>query len=709
MGSGHTIPPPITPPDDRVRPAQRNDFEALVSEISARFLSLDLGQIDPAIDTTLSRLGAFLNVDRGSVSQLDETNEALIFTHYWSRDNEPPPSLRLDAANLMPFGLSRLMRGETHQFSSLDELPPDSPDREFLRSRGARSAVALPLIIDGKVIGTLGFSANVERTWDPTLLARLRLVADVLANALARTRLHAHLQQTMAERVRFETLIGDLAAQFVNLESDQVDGAIEDAQRRLCEALDLDRSALFEFNAEDWPVLTHFWTRPGCPELPAERGTATPMFPWVASRVRRGETVCISSIRDIPEDVPDRAHFKMIHARSNATLPLMAADRVIGALTFAALREERTWPDDTMRRLKLIAQVFANALARKRVELELRRTLEENARLRERLIAENGQLRHEVEERRGASEITGQSPAIRKLLDQIEQVAPTDATVLLLGETGTGKELIARAIHERSRRSQRAMVSVNCAAIPSALIESELFGREKGAYTGALARQIGRFELADGSMIFLDEVGELPAETQAKLLRVLQEREVERLGGARPIKINVRVIAATNRDIEHMVADGAFREDLYYRLNVFAIRVPPLRERPEDIPALVWTFVDQCARALGKRIETISKEQMLALQRYPWPGNVRELRNAVERAVIVSDSPRLFIEPPRATRTRLKRTMKLEDVEREHILTVLESTGWRIRGSGGAAEILGLKPSTLESRMAKLGLRRRRG
>jgi transcriptional regulator with GAF, ATPase, and Fis domain len=252
------------------------------------------------------------------------------------------------------------------------------------------------------------------------------------------------------------------------------------------------------------------------------------------------------------------------------------------------------------------------------------------------------------------------------------------------------------------------MVRVNCAAIPTALIESELFGREKGAYTGALARQTGRFEIADGSTIFLDEIGELPLEVQVKLLRVLQEREIERLGGTGPIKVDVRIVAATNRDLEQMVADGAFREDLYYRLNVFPIRVPPLRERPEDIPTLAWAFVDEFARALGKRIETIPKEQVIALQRYAWPGNVRELRNVIERAVIVSSGPRLVIEPPRARVVSARQAVRLDDVEREHVRTVLERTGWRIRGSGGAAELLGLKPSTLEGRMAKLGLRRPR-
>jgi len=238
------------------------------------------------------------------------------------------------------------------------------------------------------------------------------------------------------------------------------------------------------------------------------------------------------------------------------------------------------------------------------------------------------------------------------------------------------------------------------------LIESELFGREKGAYTGATTRQIGRFEVADDSTLFLDEVGELAGDLQVKLLRVLQERQIERLGSSRPIDINVRLIAASNRDLERAVADGTFREDLYYRLNVFPITVPPLRERPEDIPVLAWAFAVEFGKALGKRIESIPKEQVRALQRYAWPGNVRELRNVIERAVIVSTGPRLLVEPPRARLNATPRHVRLADLERAHIRAVLEEAGWRVRGSGGAAELLGLKPSTLEGRMAKLEISR---
>jgi transcriptional regulator with GAF, ATPase, and Fis domain len=303
--------------------------------------------------------------------------------------------------------------------------------------------------------------------------------------------------------------------------------------------------------------------------------------------------------------------------------------------------------------------------------------------------------------------VVGQSASIRRALTQVEQVAVTDSTVLLLGETGTGKELLATSIHELSARGNRTMVSVNCAAMPAALVESELFGREKGAFTGSLSRQVGRFELADGSTLFLDEVGDLPPETQAKLLRVLQEKQIERLGNPRPITVNVRVIAATNQDLEKAVREGKFREDLYYRLNVFPITVPPLRERREDIPLLVWAFVDEFAKTFNKNIESIDRENMDALQRYSWPGNIRELRNIVERAMIISTGPKLRIRlSTAAAPARAKGSSKMVDVEREHILSALEESGWRVRGPHGAAAKLGLKPTTLEARMAMLGVKR---
>jgi transcriptional regulator with GAF, ATPase, and Fis domain len=302
--------------------------------------------------------------------------------------------------------------------------------------------------------------------------------------------------------------------------------------------------------------------------------------------------------------------------------------------------------------------------------------------------------------------IVGKSAAIRRVLEQVHQVAATDATVLLLGETGTGKELFATEIHQQSARRGHAMVRVNCAAIPATLVESELFGREKGAFTDAATTQIGRFEMADRSTIFLDEIGDLPADVQVKLLRVLEERQIERLGSPKSIRVDTRIIAATHRNLEERIEGGSFREDLYYRLNVFPIQVPPLRHRVEDIPLLIWRFVGELSERFGKQIEEISRENMAALQAYSWPGNIRELRNAVERAMILAKTARLTIAVPRTTGVPGTQSTRLEDVEKAHIRSVLESVGWRIRGTNGAADRLGLRPTTLETRMAKLGIRR---
>jgi transcriptional regulator with GAF, ATPase, and Fis domain len=284
-------------------------------------------------------------------------------------------------------------------------------------------------------------------------------------------------------------------------------------------------------------------------------------------------------------------------------------------------------------------------------------------------------------------------------------VAPTSSTVLLLGETGVGKELFAQAIHDASPRRHQPMIRVSCAAIPPTLIESELFGHERGAFTNAVSRQIGRFEAASGSTLFLDEIGELPLEMQVKLLRVLQERTIERLGSHQSVKVDVRIVAATNRDLEKDVRHKTFREDLFYRLNVFPITIPPLREREEDIPALAWAFIEELSRTFGKRIEAIASQCLIDLQQYSWPGNVRELRNVIERALIVADTSTLAPTVPRTSLVACSST-RLVDIQTQHIRSVLDSCGWRIRGERGAAQQLGLPPTTLESRMARLGIRR---
>src|SRR6516164_3429549 len=332
-----------------------------------------------------------------------------------------------------------------------------------------------------------------------------------------------------------------------------------------------------------------------------------------------------------------------------------------------------------------------------------------------RLLEQNLYLQEEIKGSNNFEEIVGQSPALTAVLDNVRRVAVTDSTVLIMGETGTGKELIARAIHSNSPRKDKPLIKINCAALPAGLVESELFGHEKGAFTGAIARRVGRFELAHGGTIFLDEIGELPADAQAKLLRVLQEREFERVGGTAPINVDVHVLAATNRDLLKAVREKTFREDLYYRLSVFPVQLPPLRDRKEDIPPLALFLVNKFAARIGRRIDGVDKETMRRLVSYPWPGNVRELENVIERAVILAAGATLMIGPdvlPVNVGTMAydaqapEQPATLEANEREHILTVLGQTGWVVEGARGAAKILGLHPNTLRSRMKKLGIRR---
>jgi len=383
-------------------------------------------------------------------------------------------------------------------------------------------------------------------------------------------------------------------------------------------------------------------------------------------------------------------------------VPMITKRGTIGILSVTSLDADRYSEEGAELLVEVAKQVG--------LALENMRAYEEIANLKARLEQENLYLQEEIRTQHNFEEIIGQSPAITKVLKAVETVAPTDATVLLLGETGTGKEMIARALHNLSPRKDRALVRVNCAALPAGLIESELFGHEKGSFTGALARKIGRFELADGGTIFLDEIGDLPPDLQAKLLRVLQEGEFERVGSTSTLKVNARVIAATHRDLEKASQDGTFRPDLYYRLSVFPISIPPLRERKEDIPLLVKHFVMKYNGKIGKRVETIPEKTMNALHDYSWPGNVRELENVIERAVIVSMGSQLelgeWLPKPSVTQTGA-RMPRLEELDRDHIIKALELTAWRVSGERGAAKLLGLKPTTLDARMKKLGIRKK--
>jgi transcriptional regulator with GAF, ATPase, and Fis domain len=376
---------------------------------------------------------------------------------------------------------------------------------------------------------------------------------------------------------------------------------------------------------------------------------------------------------------------------------------VVHVICINAVQKERVWPEEFIPRLQLLGEIFVSAMERRKAEQALRESEEQ---LRNQLEKENIYLRDEVMLQREHEGVVSRSKTMKRVLAQVEQVAGTEAVVLLQGETGTGKGLLARTIHNLSQRKDRPLVTINCAVLPPTLIENELFGREKGAYTGAMTRMAGRFEAADRSTLFLDEIGELSLDLQTKLLRVLDEGRFERLGSTDSLKVDVRIIAATNRDLQKEVAAGKFRSDLYYRLSVFPIMIPPLRERPQDIAPLVWMFIKRFEKKAGKRIENIARKSMATLQHYHWPGNARELRNIVEHAMITCQGRTLHFRLPLPVSEEKPTSDKLVDVERVHILSVLKKTGWRISGKSGAAEFLDLKRTTLLSKMKKLGIQR---
>ena len=511
---------------------------------------------------------------------------------------------------------------------------------------------------------------------------------------------------SIEERLAFERLLAELSARFANVSSEDVETEIADALKQLIGFLGFDRSTFAEFTADGWISALCSVAADGVDPFPC--GPLPKVFTWYVNKVRSGETVVFRRPEDLPPEAHDLAeYFRKSGLQSHVGIPFSVGGRVVAGIGFAGFNTSRQWPEDLILRLRILGKVFAQALERRREEQKLATAMAEIKSLKDRLEKENVYLK-EVAQARLPQGLVSRSPRFNKVIEEISLVAPTGSTVLLLGETGTGKEVVAQVIHDLNGHKNRPMIKVNCAALPATLIEAELFGREKGAYTGALARQAGRFELADGSTLFLDEVGDLPLELQPKLLRVLQSGEFERVGGIQSIKVNVRVIAATNKNLSRAISQGEFREDLYYRLNVFPIEIPPLRERREDIPLLAWSFVKEFSKSMGKPIDRIAEELMAAMQAYPWPGNVRELRNVIERSMILDPGPTLHVALSRAAIRSLPSPFvgTLEEVERAQISKVLEECGWRIRGAGGAAAILDIKPTTLESRIKKLGLKR---
>ena len=505
-----------------------------------------------------------------------------------------------------------------------------------------------------------------------------------------------------------------MSSSLVALAPEDITSAFSSLLQEVGTALDCDRASLLTFDEDETSIDISFtWQRDGAPAPEPDRDMGR--LPWVTQQLLQGRPLVLNRLPDsFPDDASaERKWLRAFPAKSALLLPVVVAGRRTAVIVVVSCRRFVDFPEAVIDELRLAGEIFALALHRLRQSRALRESRARAERLAATMKQQGAFFDAEVRSAKGFDDIVATGAAMADVLTRVSEVAPTDATVLILGETGTGKELIARSIHDRSIRSGGPFIRVNCAALPPTLIESELFGHERGAFTGALTARQGRFELADRGTIFLDEVGDIPLELQAKLLRVLQEREFERLGSATPRKVNVRVVAATNRDLHEMVQAGRFRSDLYYRLNVFPIQLPPLRERREDIPKLVWFFIHQRQRSLRRHITQIPAAVMAALQEYSWPGNVRELQNVIERAMIRSkedvlrlDDSLTAVVPAPAASDRVDGPETLEKVERAHIINVLDSAGWRINGPGNAAERLKLHPNTLRFRMKRLGIER---
>jgi formate hydrogenlyase transcriptional activator len=564
-----------------------------------------------------------------------------------------------------------------------------------LRQLGIFSTCTLPLVRGQRRLGVISLGRSHPNGYDEEEIGFLRMVADQVGLAI-----DAAVNLQISQRVQNQLqLTLELTNQVVsNLEFQDL---LRAASASVRQTMRCDAAAIMLADAEGKHLRVHALDHPESRGIFIE-GTLVPIEGTMPGEAFRSGRPMIVNRLD-PATMAPEMYQKLLAERMNSLcdVPLMSKNRLLGVLAVAS-HEENTFDSDEVGFLVQVAKQLAigieNALAYRQI-----------AELKEKLAQEKLYLEDELRGEMDFEGIVGQSSALRHVLNLVETVAPSDSTVLLLGETGTGKELIARAIHDRSKRKDRTFVKLNCAAIPTGLLESELFGHERGAFTGAISQKIGRLELADQGSLFLDEVGDIPAEIQPKLLRALQEREFERLGSTHTKKVNVRLVAATNRDLEKMVENREFRSDLYYRLNVFPIRIPPLRERPEDIPLLVRYFVEKYGRRMEKKIESVPTAAMKKLAAWHWPGNIRELENFVERSVILTHGSALHVPDLGGSNGKTAPLAGSRGTEeREEIVRILKATNGRVAGEDGAAARMGLKRTTLISRMKKLGIEHHR-
>ena len=697
-------------------PEQLQSFREMLFDLSARLMSVPPHQIADEIELGLRQTGEFWGLDAIVLTEASDDGLRREVAAYRSAGAGPLPSI--DFAREIPWAAEAMRAGSPVPLAGLGDGPSTGArsGKRYLTKHGFKSALLIPCGRDRpESVAISVLSVTRDCPWPPELVTVLLHLGKILTGALERKRVVERIE----EMHRFEHLLSDVSATYINLPRDDVEKVLMKDFDRLGRLLGVDRCVLYRVGEDkrfSGSVVPFVWS----PDEDAD--SIRKLDEWSSSvpnpfeglqfffdKWYVGECVQWTRLEELPPEAERvKQLYGMFGVRSGIAIPVSVAGSTIAALVITTVRACRSWPEELISRLRLFGEVFANALMRKKNEEEIQHALSEIKQLKERIEADYTYLKEEISLGHDFGDIVGKSDSLKRILIKAKQVAPTHATVLLLGETGTGKGLIARAIHETSTRKDRPFMQVNCAALNPGLIESELFGHEKGAFTGAAVRRVGRFEAAHGTTLFLDEIGDLPPELQPKLLRVLQGGEFERLGGSATLKVDVRVIAATNRDLEREVEEGRFRRDLWYRLSIFPISVPPLRERLEDIPLFVSSFVRKYGKWMGKEFKMVPQKTIRALQEYAWPGNIRELENLIERAVITSPDGNLQIELPSGPGVPVNTGKTLEDVEREHILKVLQETGWTIEGPNGAARRLGLKASTLRFRARKLGITRPR-
>ncbi len=514
-------------------------------------------------------------------------------------------------------------------------------------------------------------------------------------------------ESVLIEELEFDRILLGLFTKFVNITAANIDKNIIETLRSVGQFMKVDRCSLAQRDLDtNHTIITHSWMAKGI-EFPSLVGEGSFSTPWIHNRLEENSDLLQADrLSDLPlEAETDILVLRKYGIKSLLHIPINEPGAQLGGILLDQIRYERTWNQEYIARIEMVAALLLNVFVKKRSEEKLQLSFEKIKQLKEEVENERDYLMDEIKQNHDFENIIGQSKELTFVLNQISNVATTDSTVLILGETGSGKELLARAVHDKSLRKNKPMIKVNCASLPSNIIESELFGHEKGAFTGAHATRKGRFELANRGTLFLDEIGEMPLEIQGKLLRILQEGEFERMGSSQTIKVNVRIIAATNRNLEQEVKAGRFREDLWYRLNVFPIISPPLRNRKDDIPLLVNWLVKRISKKLGKKIEKIPTSTIKNLENHRWPGNVRELENIIERAVISSHNNVLKLtdklDKDRQPDITDDIPKTLPEIERDYIIRILEKTKWQIEGQNGAAEVLGIPGGTLRGRMRK--------